>query len=123
MSTKNEFLWGPDHDTAFQHCKTVLSESPTLGFFDLSRHTRLMTDASGKGMGFILQQLNGDKWSAIQAGSRFLTSVESRYATVEKEMLGVARAVRKCHKFLAGLTHFDILMDHNPLLSILNSKR
>ena len=123
LSTKNEFLWGPDHDTAFKHCKTVLSESPTLGFFDLSRQTRLMTDASGKGLGFILQQLNGDNWSIIQAGSRFLTSAESRYATVEKEMLGVAWAIRKCHKFLAGLAHFDILTDHNPLLSILNSKR
>ena len=77
-----------------------------------------MTDASGKGPGFILKQLNGDKWSVVQAGSRFLTSPVSRYATVEKEMLGVAWAIQKCDKFLAGLAHFDILTDHNPLLSI-----
>ena len=52
-----------------------------------------------------------------------MTSAETRYATIEKEMLGVAWAVQKCHKFLAGLPHFDILTDHNPLISILNSKR
>ena len=47
-----------------------------------------MTDASGKGFGFILQQRNGNHWSVIQAGSRFLTSSETRYATIEKKMLG-----------------------------------
>ena len=120
LSTKNDFLWGPEHTIAFEQCKRNLSEPPTLAFYDLDKPTRLMTDASGKGLGFILQQLNGDVWSVIQAGSRFLTSAETRYATIEKEMLGVAWAVQKCHKFLAGLPHFDILTDHNPLISILN---
>ena len=100
----------------------VLAESPTLAFFDLTWETRLMTDASGKGLGFILQQRNWDHWPVIQAGSRFLTSSETRYATIEKEMLGIAWAIQKCHKFLAGLPHFEVLTDHNPLLSILNNK-
>ena len=65
----------------------VLAESPTLAFFDLTRETR---DARGKGLGFILQQRNGDHCSVIQAGSCFLTSSETRYATVKKEMLGIA---------------------------------
>jgi len=63
LSTKNDFLWGPEHDEAFKQCKVVLAETPTLGFFDLTRETRLKTDASGKRVGFILQQLNGDHWS------------------------------------------------------------
>ena len=29
----------------------------------------------------------------------------------------------QCHKFLAGLPHFDIITDHNQLLSILNNRR
>ena len=106
LSTKNEFLWGPEHDKAFQQCKIVLAESPTLAFFDLTRETRLMTDASGKGLGFILQQRNGDHWSVIQAGSRFLTSSETRYATIEKEMLGIAWAIKKCHKFFGRFASF-----------------
>ena len=57
----------------------------------------------------------------VQAGSRFLSSVESRYAVIELEMLAVAWAVMKCKIFLAGLQHFKIIMDHNPLIPILNS--
>ena len=53
----------------------------------------------------------------------FLSDRESRYATIEKEMLGVTWAVIKCHKFLAGLPHSDIITDHKPLLSILNNRR
>ena len=82
-----------------------------------------MTDTSGKGLGFILQQRNGDHWSVIQAGSRFLTSSETRYATIQKEILGIASSIQKCHKFWAVLSHFEILTDQNPLLSILNYKR
>ena len=37
--------------------------------------------------------------------------------------LGIVWAIQKCHKFLAGLPHFEILTDHNPLLSILNNQR
>ena len=38
-------------------------------------------------------------------------------------MLGVTWAVLKCHKFLAGLPHFQIITDHNLLLAILNHRR
>ena len=81
-----------------------------------------MTDANGKGLGFILQQRNGNHWSVIQAGSRFLTSLETRYATIEKEMLGIAWAIQKCHKLLAGLPHFEILTVENARLQRLRMK-
>ena len=29
----------------------------------------------------------------------------------------------KCRLFLAGLQHFNVITDHNPLLSILNALR
>ena len=81
-----------------------------------------MTDASC-GLGFVLQQQHGDIWHIVQTGSRFLSDTESRYATIEKEMFGVSRAILKCHKFLAGLSHFGIISDYNPLLAILNNCR
>ena len=123
LSQKNDYVWGPAHTIAFESAKQLLVDLPTLKFFDPTKLTRLLTDASNKGLGFILQQQSGDKWHVVQAGSRFLTDTESRYATIEKEMLGVTWAVIKCHKFLAGLQHFDIITDHNPLLSILNNRR
>ena len=123
LSVKNEFVWSREHTQAFEAAKQALFSVPILKFFDMFKPTRLMTDASKKGLGFVLQQKHTDKWHLIQAGSRFLTDTETRYATIEKEMLGIAWAVKKCHKFLAGLAHFDIVTDHNPLLSILNHRR
>ncbi|ROT64574.1 hypothetical protein C7M84_017480 [Penaeus vannamei] len=55
----------------------------------------------------------------VQCGSRFLTD-ESRYATIELEMLAASWAMGKCRLYLAGLQHFTLHTDHRPLIPILN---
>ena len=123
LSTKNEFLWSNHHQEAFVQVKTSLTTSPMLSFYDINKPTRLSTDASRHGLGFILQQKTGDTWTLIQAGSRFLSDTETRYAIIELEMLAVSWAIMKCRVFLAGLPHFYVSTDHNPLIPILNSRR
>ena len=59
----------------------------------------------------------------VQAGSRFLSDAETRYAVIELEMLAVCWAIKKCRVFLAGFQHFDVATDHNPLIPILNTCR
>ena len=56
----------------------------------------------------------------VQAGSRFLSAAETRYAMIELECLGAAWAMSKCRQFLEGLPHFDLVVDHKPLVPILN---
>ena len=76
------------------------------------------------GIVFVLLQRATDsdgEWKTIQAGSRFLTDTETRYAVIELECLAVVWAVKKCHIFLSGLDHFTIITDHNPLVPILNT--
>ncbi len=98
--------------------------APTLPFFDSGKATRLCTDASRQGLGFVLQQKTAnDTWTLIQAGSRFLTGPETRYAVIELELLAVSWATLKYNMFLAGLPHFKIITDHNPLIPILNNHR
>ena len=90
LSAKNDFFWTPHHDDAFTKAKGSLTTAPTLSFFDLNKPTRLCTDASRQGLGFILQQRSKDgTWTLIQAVSRFLSDAESRYATRELEILAV----------------------------------
>ena len=69
LSTKNEFAWSPNFDKAFISAKQALTSAPTVSFFDPDKPTRLCTDASHQGLGFVLQQKNGDNWALIQAGS------------------------------------------------------
>ena len=123
LSTKNEFLWTPDANEAFNVARQSLTSAPTISFFDPSKDTRLCTDASRQGLGFVLQQKSGDGWVLVQAGSRFLSDPESRYAIIELELLAISWAIIKCNVFLAGLPHFAVVTDHHPLVPILNSHR
>ena len=124
LSTKNDFLWSDNHEKAFTAAKDALTAVPILSFFDPNRPTRLCTDASRQGLGIVLQQQSNDiTWNLIQAGSRFLTGTESRYAVIELEMLAVCWAIQKCKLFLTGLQHFSVITDHNPLVPIINNYR
>ncbi|KAF0307558.1 Transposon Ty3-I Gag-Pol polyprotein [Amphibalanus amphitrite] len=124
LSSRREFIWDENHQLAFDKAKAALTSLPTLAFYDPKLPTRLETDASrARGLGFVLRQAHPDgTWRVIQAGSRFLSDAETRYAVIELEALSVAWAVRKCHIFLSGLPLFQILTDHRPLVPILNSK-
>ena len=51
LSTKNEFVWSPSHDTAFLASKESLIMQPVLSFFDITKPTCLSTDASQQGIG------------------------------------------------------------------------
>jgi len=55
----------------------------------MTKPTRLSTDASRQGLGFVLQQQIGGEWTLVQAGSQFLSYVETQYAVKELEMLAV----------------------------------
>ena len=101
--------------------KQSLTSAPVLAYFDASH---LHTDASTMGLSFLLETVRKVlTCQVIQAGSRFLTNTESRYAVIELECLAVAWAIQKCHLFLASLSHFTVITNHNPLIPILNSHR
>lgn len=46
---------------------------------------------------------------------------ETLYATIELELLASVWAMSKCRHYLVGLFSFSVLMDHRPLIPILNS--
>ena len=85
MKPRNAFLWTPNHEAAFEEIKNVLC-SPILAPFHPKLPTMLQADASRlKCLGFALLQKHADDWKLTQAGSRFITETESRYAMVELE--------------------------------------
>ena len=114
LSTRNEFLWSSALNDVFESVKQSMMSSRTLSFFDPHRATRLCTDASRQGLGFVLQQLVEGSSVLVQAGSRFLSDTESHYAVIELEMLAVSWAIFKCRLLLAGLPHFHVVADHPP---------
>ena len=121
LSRRNAFVWLPPHDEAFTAVKAALVSPPVLAHFDPKLPTVLQTDASRrKGLGFALLQRHEATWRLVQCGSRFLSDTESRYAMVELEMLAVVWAMQKCRLYLHGLPSFELVVDHQPLVPILN---
>jgi hypothetical protein len=114
--------WTTTHEDAFLKARKALSEMHDLAFYDQNRPTALHVDASRLfGLGFILKQKDAEgSWRMVQAGSRYLSETESRYAMIELECLGAAWAMQKCRQFIEGLPTFELITDHKPLVLILN---
>ena len=122
LSTKNQFYWGPDQQSAFENIKQMMTSTPILALYDPNKDTVLMTDASGQGIGNALfqKQENGDL-KPVSFSSRALTPTEKRYSTIEKEALGVTYGCLKNRDYLIG-RKFHIVTDHKPLISLLGQK-
>ena len=120
LKKSNDWIWTQEMNQAFIKTKQFLSTPAALAFYDHRRETRLYTDASRlNGLGFVLKQKQPDGyWRTVQAGSRYLTSAEERYAMVELELLAIAWACKKTAAFTEGI-NFMIVTDHKPLIPIL----
>ena len=121
MKHRSPFVWMPCHGGAFTAVKMALVSPPSLAQYDPSLPTVLHTDASRrKGLGFALLQQHGEQWRLVQCGSQFLKDSETCYAIVELELLAVVSAVQKCRLYLLGLSSFNVVTDHQPLIPVLN---
>ena len=80
--------------------------------------TRVVTDASGVGLGAMLMQQQPDQsWKVVTYISRGLSPVEQRYSQTEREALAIVWALEKLHIFVYG-AEFVVISDHKPLKGI-----
>ncbi|UYV81614.1 hypothetical protein LAZ67_20001709 [Cordylochernes scorpioides] len=123
LSAKAAFVWENPHQRAFDAVIQELCSSRILAQFSPGQPLRLETDAAQtQGLGYALYQQQPDsQWRLLQVGSRNVTPAESRYSATEIELLAVVWAAKKCKLFLMG-SHFELIVDHRPLIPILNSK-
>ena len=120
LSTNKSFIWTEAQDSAFQRTKDLLCSKMSLDYYDPSRPTLLMTDASNLGIGAAVVQrcpVTG-KYSIIMCRSRTLSPAETRYSVSEKELLAAVFGMKKHQYFLLGLQSFELLTDHRSLCGI-----
>ena len=86
-----KFEWKESQQNAFDTIQAILSEKTALSYFDPSKATKLIVDASPTGLAAILIQhtLNKNDETVVAYGSRSLTEVERRYSQTEREALAV----------------------------------
>lgn len=116
--TKNNvnFEWGKNQQESFETLKRDLTSDKVMAYFDATKQTVMIVDASPLGLGALLTQ----DGKVISYGSRALNDVETRYSQTEREALAVVWGYEHFHLYLFG-NQFKIISDHKPLESIFNN--
>ena len=125
LTKKNQpFLWTEQQEKSFNTIKELLTSAEVMAYFDPSKDTEVVTDASPSGLSAILMQKTPGKEDrrVVAYASRALTMVERRYSQTEREALAVVWAIEKLHLYLFG-SCFKLLTDCKPIELILNNPK
>jgi len=76
-------VWLPEHQQVFEHLKSDIVSAPVLCYFDHQRAVIIQTDSSSSGHGPCLLQ----EGKPAAFASRALSTAETHYAQIEKELL------------------------------------
>ena len=90
-----EWQWTEHQEQAFNKLKQLVTEAPVLKYFEPKEELALQSDVSDTGLGAILTQSG----QPIAFGSGALSHAETRYAEIEKELLGVVFRLKKFHQY------------------------
>ena len=108
------FAWTSECQEALEKLKRALSSSPILAYPDFSQDFRLHVDASYKGLGAVLAQVQHGKERVISYSSRLLNAAERKYSTTELECLALFWGIKVHHVYLYG-RKFQVYTDHQSL--------
>ena len=108
------FHWDSPQEELFSKLKNILSSTPVLTFYDMKKPVIISCDASQSGLGALLLQ----DGKPVAYASRALSSAETRYAQIEKELLAVVFAFTKFHQYVYSKVVI-VESDHKPLEAIL----
>lgn len=114
LKKRNKIIIDQKYIDAFNKCKELLTHAPLLQYPDYNKPFILTTDASNIALGAVLSQgqIGSDK--PIAYASRTLSDTETRYSTIEKELLAIIWATKHFRPYLYG-QKFLIYTDHRPL--------
>ena len=97
----NKVAWLVECGVAFQALKAALCSQPVLMSPNFQKEFVLQTDASDRGVGAVLSQMDDEgNDRPIAYYSHKLLPRQAKYSTVEKECLAIKLAVQTFHPYL-----------------------
>lgn len=110
------WLWSDSCQEAFDSLKAALTSAPVLALLTAGVPFEVICDASGFGLGAILQQ----DGRSVASESRKLLPAEQNYTTSEQELLAVVHALKVWRCYLEGWEEFTVFTDHraNTFLNV-----
>jgi hypothetical protein len=116
---KKPFEWTAECDRAFKEAKALLAADVLLCYPDPNLSYHIYTDSSDLQLGSVIMQQD----APVAFFSRKLTDVQTRYSTIEKELLSVYETLREYRPILLG-AEIHVHTDHKNLtFANLNSHR
>ena len=116
------FQWTLCCQESFETLKDLLTTPPVLAYPNFTKEFVLHTDASGEGLGAILEQEQEDgQLHPVAHASRSINKHEKQYDVAELEALGVVWAVKHFRSYLIG-QKCTVYTDHAPLKSMLQAR-
>ncbi|GBG77972.1 hypothetical protein CBR_g25903 [Chara braunii] len=115
QSPKVPFVFDDDARRSFQALKTTMLMAPVLSIYDPTLPTRVTTDASGYGIGAVLEQHDGDDWHPVEYFSHKVPPINSLDDARKKELLAFVMALKRWRHFLLECRRFTWVTDNNPL--------
>ncbi|XP_023201986.1 uncharacterized protein LOC111610961 [Xiphophorus maculatus] len=126
QSSRTPIEWTKEHQQVLEQLIDRLTKPPVLAYPDFDRPFTLHTDASQKGLGAVLYQVQDGKMRVIGYGSRTLTPAEQNYHLHSGKLEFLALKWAICDKFrdyLFYAPHFTVFTDNNPLTYILSTAK
>jgi transposase InsO family protein len=108
------WIWDTPQIEAWDKLKIAVASTPVLRYYELQKEVTLQCDASQSGLGVCMMQ----EGQPVAFASRALTTTETRYAQIEKELLAIVFACIHFHAYLYGRDTVTVETDHKPLESI-----
>ena len=104
MLTRSDmaFVWTASCQEAFERLKSMLTSPPVLSYPDFSEPFKLHTDASGEGLGAVLEQKSDGLGHPVAFANCTLSKPEQHYGITELETLGVVWGLRHFRAYLYG---------------------
>ena len=117
-----EFNWTTACEKAFNEIKRILVSPEVMGYpMNEGGQFFLDVDASGEGIGGVLQQMQLGRERVIAYGSRTMNKAEKNYCITEKELLAVVFFVQYYRQYLLG-RRFTVRTDHQALVWLFSLK-
>ena len=104
-------IWDHAQQQALDSLKKAVTNTPVLGYYNLQEEVTLQCDAFQFDLGAALMQ-NGQP---VAYASRALTSAETRYAQIEKELMTIVFACDRFEMHIYGRKEINVETDHQPL--------
>ena len=117
-----KFEWTQECQVSFDQLKNALMSPPILSHFRKEGQLILYTDASEKGFGAILCQMQDDVERVLYYASKATKPYEEIQAATQLELAAVKWAItEKFHQYLLG-RHFILRTDHCALCWLISSE-